>query len=857
MEDGSYQQDKGRFTMTENSPDTSPLPHQKKAWSQRELLASILNNHLHVHASDGGRWPSWVVSTSSDSIHDDVVSLNRHLERLGWMGKLTQHEEGWKFTVFPRPERQFPRFNTLVVFWSLSLLTLTLAGNHWMSPSRPENGWLHPSSLVDSMLGYALPVLSVLFFASVVQRKVCARYGVRSGHLLPVPDFTIALYALGLFPSSWLFWPFGLLLIPTLPRMDARPWPDRAALGFSALTVPVVFGVAGVGLFLAGLTNTPEYLVSSSMPFITDPPVFLSLLALDIAGEDAWVRLIWAHPWVHAGGMLMLFAWISILPIPTLPGGRLLIARMGLLEARSSSTQSLIVITMLFCAYVFGVFSSFSLWYLVFALLLPLLFFFGTDLRIPMLLNETTGLSERDHRRMGTVLLLLFVFLLPAAQPVVHDEDWDAAMTFALVEPEVAVLLANGSWHSSTKLIFTNPSSLQKPYAVKAVFASEHHDWSIQWDCDGEDALRLDGQGCGSHLLPQRTASFWMNLTWTGAFAPTSAEGSYLVDINGEYEAVPFTVQPALEVVPSERWYDELEGATARRCIDLSGRLVSSSWLDIEVFGQEIDGLQTPLVTLDEGTGLTDNRTEVPERVCLSGVDPLVFQSAMAGLRLNNDTFAPLLPERRPLIGFVPSDGWTVTADGGPPWGALFEDGGILQGNGESCPINASISTPPRPMDGDWVWDTSLRASGSIPLVESGQNLTLLLEEGDNVSICNDAFSPYPKTRFVVVEGPELLVQWMGTLTRFWSTPWAVASNGTLLNTGMGELSFTNPGTEPVPFRLAREGSLGEDWQHNWDGLALSPGTTNLTFVPPSTPLSTMWVTYESGSVVVHLASYA
>jgi hypothetical protein len=31
---------------------------------------------------------------------------------------------------------------------------------------------------------------------------------------------------------------------------------------------------------------------------------------------------------------------------------------------------------MLFCAYVFGVFSSFSLWYLVFALLLPLLFFF-------------------------------------------------------------------------------------------------------------------------------------------------------------------------------------------------------------------------------------------------------------------------------------------------------------------------------------------------------------------------------------------------------------------------------------------------------------------------------------------------
>lgn len=843
--------------MTENTPEAASLPHQSKAWSQHDLLASILSQHLNVHGADGGRWPSWVVSSSSQSIHDDVVALNRHLERLGWMGKLTRHEEGWKFTAFPRPERQFPRINTMLVFWGLSLLTLTLAGNHWMSPNRPENGWLHPSSLVDGLLGYALPVLVVLGLASAIQRKVTARYGVRSGHILPVPDFTIALYALGLFPSSWLFWPFGVLLIPTLPRMDARPWPDRSALGFSALTVPVVLGLAGAGLFLAGLLNTPAYLASSSMPFVTEPPVFLSLLAMELVGEDAWVRLIWAHPWVHAGGMLMLFAWISILPIPTFPGGRLLIARMGLLEARSSSTQSLVVITMLFCAYVFGVFNSFSLWYLVFALLLPLLFFFGTDLRIPMLLNETTGLSEGDHRRMGGVLLLLFVFLLPAAQPVVHDENWDSEMTFEVVEPEMAVLLANGSWHSSTKVTFTNPSSLQQPYAVKAVFASEHHDWSIEWDCDGEDSLNIDGEGCGSELLPQRKAYFWMNLTWAGASSPTSAAGSYIVAVNDDYEVVPFTVRPALEVVPGERWYDELNGATAMRCIDLSGRLMNSSWLDIEILGQDIEGLQTALVTL-EGTGsLSDNLTEVPERLCLTGLDPLVFQSAMSGLRLNNDTFVPLLPERRPLVGFVPLEGWTVHASDGPSWGALLEDGGVLQGDGEHCPINGSISTPPRPMDGQWTWDMSLRASGAIPLVEAGQNLTLLLNEGENVSVCTDAFSPYPKAVFEVVEGPELMVQWMGTETRFWSSPWAVASNGTLLNAGMGELKFTNPGAEPVPFRLAREGSLGDDWQHTWDGQALAPGITNLSFLPPNTPLSTMWLTYESGSVVVHLASYA
>lgn len=856
MEDGSHRGNEEGFAVTDNDIELPSLAHQRRAWSQHDLLASILSVHLDVHSTDGGRWPSWFVSPSSSSIHDDVVELNAHLERLGWMGKLTRHEEGWKFTVFPRPERQFPRQNTVLLFWCLSLLTLTLAGNHWMEPNRPDSGWLHPSSLVDGLLGYALPVLFVLAIASFVQRNIAARYGVRSGHLLPVPDFTIALYALGLFPSAWLFWPFGVLLIPTLPRMDARPWPNRAALGFAALTVPVVLGLAGAVLFFAGLANTPDYLMSSSMPFITDPPVFLSLFALEFAGQDAWVRLIWAHPWVHAGGMLMLFAWISILPIPTFPGGRLLIARMGLLEARSSSTQSLVVITMLFCAYVFGVFSSFSLWYLVFALLLPLLFFFGTDLRIPMLLDETTGLSERDHRRMGTVLLLLFVFLLPASQPVIHDDDWDAGMTFEVVDPEPAILLANGSWHSSTKVTFTNPSSLQQPYAVKAVFESEHHDWTVSWDCDGEDALNVDGQGCGSNLLPQRTAYFWMNLTWSGVNAPTSAGGSYVIAVNGGYDVVPFTVRPALEVVPSERWYDELDGATPLRCIDLSGRLVNSTWLAIEVIGEGMGDLQTTLVSLEGGSGLSDNRTEVPERLCLTGLDPLVFQSTMAGLRLNNDTFAPLPPERRPLLGFVPAEGWTVVGDAGPPWGALLEDGGVLQGNDEHCPIDASISTPPRPMDGRWIWDMSLRASGAIPLVESGQNLTLLIDEESNISVCTEPFSPYPKAAFEVVEGPELLVEWMGTDTRFWTTPWAVATNGTLLNAGMGELTFTNPSTESVPFRLAREGSLGEDWQHNWDGQALGPGQTNLSFIPPSSPLSTMWLTYESGSVVVHLASY-
>ena len=285
--------------------------------------------------------------------------MNAHLDRLGWMAKLTK-DEAWVMTVFPIPERQFPRVNSLVAFWILSFFTLTLAGNVWMSSVRPDGGWFHSSTFLDAVLGYALPVMVLLFCASFVQRKVAQRYGVRAGHLIPVPDLTIALYAMGLFPSSWLFWPFGILLIPTMPRMDARPWPDRASLGYTALSVPLVLGLSGVALFLIGLGLTPEYLPHTTMPLVTDAPMFLSVIATELIVNDAMIRLLWAHPFVHAGGMLMLFAWISLLPIPTFPGGRLLIARMGLFDARSSSTQSLILVIMLFAAFVFGVFEKIS-----------------------------------------------------------------------------------------------------------------------------------------------------------------------------------------------------------------------------------------------------------------------------------------------------------------------------------------------------------------------------------------------------------------------------------------------------------------------------------------------------------------
>ncbi|HJM55514.1 MAG TPA: hypothetical protein QGI72_04630 [Poseidonia sp.] len=846
----------------ESSSDLpSPMGHHKESWDQHELLGSALSSYFDILQHTGGRWPSWKVAYSGDlSIHERLLDANRHLEKLGWMAKLTS-DEGWTITAFPLPERQFPRINSVLFFWGLSFLTLSLAGDIWMNSARPDEGWFSSSSFVDAVIGYTLPIMVFLLIASFIQTRIARRFGVRSGHIMPVPDLTIALYAMGIFPSSWLFWPFGILLIPTMPRMDARPWPNRASLGYTALSVPIVLMVSGMTLLFAGISLTPQYLELSSMPLLTSAPSFIALIAMELIHDDAMIRMAWAHPWVHAGGMLMLFAWISILPIPTFPGGRLIIARMGVIDARSSGTQSLLLVTVLLFAFLFDVFDNFSLWFLILGLILPLLFFLGNDLRIPFILDENEGLSEQDHRRMGTLLLISLLLFLPAQQPVLKNDSWDDDLQYVLEAPEAAILGDDGTWFSYNTVEITNPSSIQKPYAIDVFFEQSGHDWEVEWICDDQNSLTLNGKGCGSNLLPGRTAKFWINYSWSSTEQPLVSNLTYVIEMNDEYYLETQTLKPGLEIAASDHWYDIFAGGHVKRCVDLHGQLLESPKLNVSVGESQIAGMQTTLVQIDGQSGMEANHETTPSSVCLRGLDPLVFQPPMSEITLNNDTFKPLMPENyRPLEGMFPEEGWTIGTNDEeiPGWGSLLIEGGVLQVGNDFCPINPKISTPSRPFEGPWIWDTSVFKVGALPVVESGQNLTLVMAEGTNASLCSNSerFDPYPRLKFDVHEGPEMLVEWMNTTTRFWTTPIARAFNGTMMNQNMGELSFINPGNESIPFRIAREGGVGDDWLHDWDGQYLAPGVTNLSLLPPSEPYSTMWITHEAGTVVLHLASY-
>ena len=137
-----------------------------------------------------------------------------------------------------------------------------------------------------------------------------------------------------------------------------------------------------------------------------------------------------------------------------------------------------------------------------------------------------------------------------------------------------------------------------------------------------------------------------MNLTWDGPSQPTRANPQLRGVNERGLRGGSCSGSTGSQVVPDTSWYDVEVGAFVHRCLALTGDLIDSDSLNISV-GEGIgSSVQTQLVALVDGDGLNTTVDEVPDRVCLEGLDPLVFDASMASITLNNDTFTPVLPPR-------------------------------------------------------------------------------------------------------------------------------------------------------------------------------------------------------------------
>ena len=101
--------------------------------------------------------------------------------------------------------------------------------------------------------------------------------------------------------------------------------PNRQALGSIEIAAPLTISISGLILSITGLMMTP-----SEPPALTEAPMMfeVNLLAGSLAeswmGDEFWIRMQWLHPLGIAGIALSLIGWGLMLPIPGLPGDRIL-----------------------------------------------------------------------------------------------------------------------------------------------------------------------------------------------------------------------------------------------------------------------------------------------------------------------------------------------------------------------------------------------------------------------------------------------------------------------------------------------------------------------------------------------------
>ena len=305
----------------------------KDSWSHRELMGRILSRYCYVLEDIGGRSPAYVVSEKDDEdMHEVLASINNHLKPLGYNARLYP-DDPWIVQIIADPVRQWPSPRFVLTMWVLSLLTTVYAGERWMSDARPSGGWFVENASLDALIGYTLPLFTVLLMASFLQKWVGSKHGVNLPHLFPIPG------------PAMIWWPFGILGFASLPRSDARLWPDRSSLGNTSLSSPILMIISGMSLCLLGLELTPNVVPLSSSPLAIELPLLANLIGMSLEGETLMIlKTSWAHPFTRVGLTLSFVGWVSLLPIPTFPGGRILIARMGIPEARSGSTQVMLLL---------------------------------------------------------------------------------------------------------------------------------------------------------------------------------------------------------------------------------------------------------------------------------------------------------------------------------------------------------------------------------------------------------------------------------------------------------------------------------------------------------------------------------
>lgn len=828
--------------MSDPSRPLEPLEVQKKAWNQRQLYEQIISRFFDVIEDLGDPIPTWLVRAkiedeNTEDPHSALLALNEHLKELGWMAKLLR-DDPWKIIISRTPPSPFivPESKRNLL-WLATLLSTWAMGVLWVLPQNEGSSWSDPSMLQAGLLSYAIPMVGILALADKVQQSVANKMGMRVGGIMPIP-----------IPLPMVMWPFGIFAVASSPKMDTLTWPDRRRLGWISIFFPIILLSSGLLLIIIGLWITPDGRTiggaQNRLSFGLLPQLIASMI-----WEPGILSLksAWSHPLTLAGHGLMLIGWLSLLPIPSFPGGRILVALSGLDSARSQGTQMLLFFAVVSLGILLGAFSAdgHAIWSFVVISGGLLIIFQGSIEGIPLILDDVRPLDETAGKKMSMIFIVSLLLCIPSELPTYSETNWDADLDWQL-EDETIFTSFNESYEHSIEI--SNPGLLNKEWTIRGQTIDSIEQWNVTWLCPNKN-VALFTDGCQGWLSAEQSTD--IELLWQ---TPDSNQSPLTIELEllTGSELTSLMIRPEFDIVLVDgRWNFTGDQESPVLCTEL------------EVVDDEMP-FNLSLISAKPNSkvpNLWSIQETSEETFCISGEAGAMFDS-LVDLRLKvqmDDGRNQLWAISEPLLEkqfIIPESGWLLRNEEGRPvnwtdsenWsisGAMGwkESDWLLVSNEPECP-DSGVWRNPTSNDTGWNWDSDFQSRISLPDLDSS-NLSWNGKGGEYLLRCNDIEEVWRLTsgHAVIMHDNSIpRMDWLGE-------GWLISSDSA------GEMQFNFSDLEGGLIFDTRTHGNGSGWLPI--GLDANGSENQLTISwQQSNDHLLIWLEMNENTIEVHLASW-
>ncbi len=485
---------------------------------------------------------------------------------------------------------------------------------------------------------------------------------------------------------------------------------------------------------------------------------------------------------------------------------------MGIQAARSMSTQGMVLLMCMVIGFLFSAFSQGGIWIPVLLFAFGMVLTRGGDTSNPIVLDEARDMDEMTFRRIGMFFFLGLVLAMPASTPITIIDDWEGELEIDW--PEKAILYDDEGNSSITfKIKNTGLTEVSIDVVIEGLDVDR---WSVINTCNQDN--------CGK-ISPLES----MEMTFSFTSLQDNPIPSEFLLIIGEHSQKYMLTSSGFVTIMSD-WTNQGDYESPNICAS------------VEILNEN----QINLTDVNDLGLITPATIQIieSEQICIEGEAGLIQEISQSGIPLAFESDGEWMnlsmqyDQTRMLV--ISSDGWMVDSEEITNWpqSVPFSSGDIL--TTETCPTDSTPTTPPIPIEGEWIWDMRVISTAQVPVVTKSTPLRFKADE--SIMACNLG-ATLPNDVWNVIEGPNLLLWKDGLPIRDWHGL-AIAGNFTL------ESEYP----ENLTIQLRYHGD-GERMNVSEDRLLIAGNSLQISLTE-SVDYGWAWLELDSGQIELHIANW-